>query len=180
MSRTDPNYYRVLPWSIQSCVVIDKKEYTKSFPFCKHDAEEAKKLAKEYSLSLIKSIKDNIPPVRNRSSICKNKKTTGIRGVYRSIYQENRENRSHDWYLRYSVSMYIDKIISNKTFQVGNINTITPFDDLHGYIMASKFRAVYLLSRECETEVNTSFYLNWNKKRLFEKSIEDLYFLSTM
>lgn len=99
----------------------------------------------------------------------KNKTTTGITGVSRTIKYDHRKDKS---YLCYTVFWVKDRKSKNKTFQVGNVHTISADDELHAFRTARLFRNCYEHSIDHDIPFNEEKFAGWKKVRLYE--IEDL------
>lgn len=70
----------------------------------------------------------------------KNKTITGVTGVSRAIKYDHRKDRS---YLCYTVFWIKDRKSRNKTFQTGNVETVTADAELHAFRVARLFRSCY-------------------------------------
>lgn len=95
----------------------------------------------------------------------KNKTTTGLTGVSRTIKYDHRKDKS---YLCYTVFWVKDRKSRNKTFQVGNVGKITPDDELHAFRSARLFRSCYEFAIDNDLPFDPSGFLGWKKKRLYE------------
>lgn len=95
----------------------------------------------------------------------KNKTTTGITGVSKTIKYDRRKDKS---YLCYTVFWVDNGKSRNKTFQVGNIYKITADDELHAFRTARIFRAYYEYSIDNDLAFNDTQFSGWKKKRLYE------------
>ncbi|NOQ17452.1 MAG: hypothetical protein GQ581_10375 [Methyloprofundus sp.] len=96
----------------------------------------------------------------------KNKTTTGLTGVSRTIKYDKRKDKS---YLCYTVFWVCDRKSKNKTFQVGNIETISPDDELHAFRTARIFRSCYEYSIDNDAPFDESLFAGWKKKRLYDE-----------
>ncbi len=95
----------------------------------------------------------------------KNKTTTGITGVSRTIKYDNRKDKS---YLCYTVFWVKDKKSCNKTFQVGNVDTLTADEELHAFRTARVFRNCYEHSIDNDLRFDERKFSGWKKQRLYE------------
>ena len=95
----------------------------------------------------------------------KNKTTTGITGVSRTIKYDQRKDKS---YLCYTVFWVKDHKSRNKTFQVGNIETVTADDEFHAFRTAKLFRSCYEHSIDNDLQFNDDKFRGWKKLRLYE------------
>jgi hypothetical protein len=97
----------------------------------------------------------------------KNKTTTGVTGVSRTIKYDYRKDKS---YLCYTVFWVKDRKSRNKTFQVGNVQTVTADDELHAFRTARLFRTCYEHSIDHDLAFNDTKFAGWKKTRLYENS----------
>jgi len=95
----------------------------------------------------------------------KNKTTTGVTGVSRTIKYDHRKDKS---YLCYTVFWVKDRKSKNKTFQVGNVQTITADDELHAFRTARLFRNCYEHSIDHDIPFHEDKFVGWKKVRLYE------------
>ncbi len=95
----------------------------------------------------------------------KNKTTTGLTGVSRTIKYDRRKDKS---YLCYTVFWVCNKKSKNKTFQVGNIESITADNELHAFRTARLFRSYYEYAIDHDLQFDDSLFAGWKKKRLYE------------
>jgi hypothetical protein len=94
-----------------------------------------------------------------------NKITTGITGVSRTIKYDKRKDKS---YLCYTVFWIKDGKPRNKTFQVGNIKTVTADQELHAFRTAVLFRKAYEYAIDNDRSFDDSLFKNWKNQRLYE------------
>ncbi len=97
----------------------------------------------------------------------KNKTTTGVTGVSKTIKYDHRKDKS---YLCYTVFWVHNSKSKNKTFQVGNVAKITADDELHAFRTARLFRSCYEYAIDNDLEFDESKFAGWKKKRLYEDS----------
>lgn len=103
----------------------------------------------------------------------KNKTTTGITGVSRTIKFDHRKDKS---YLCYTVFWVQDGKSRNKTFQVGNVDSITADDELHAFRTARLFRNCYEHAIDNDAKFDDSKFANWKKQRIYENETFDAVF----
>ncbi|PKM10771.1 MAG: hypothetical protein CVV13_11745 [Gammaproteobacteria bacterium HGW-Gammaproteobacteria-3] len=96
----------------------------------------------------------------------KNKTTTGLTGVSRTIKYDHRKDKR---YLCYTVFWVKDKKSRNKTFQVGNIEAISADDELHAFRTARLFRSLYEYAIDYDLEFDDSQFAGWKKRRLYDE-----------
>ncbi len=96
----------------------------------------------------------------------KNKTTTGITGVSRTIKHDRRKDKS---YLCYTVFWVFNGKSKNKTFQVGNIDTLTADEEFHAFRTARLFRVLYEYSIDNDTRFDEKLFAGWKKKRLYDE-----------
>lgn len=101
----------------------------------------------------------------------KNKTTTGVTGVSRTIKYDHRKDKS---YLCYTVFWVKDRKSKNKTFQVGNIEKVTADDELHAFRTARLFRSCYEYAIDNDLPFNDKIFTGWKKVRLYENSELDI------
>jgi hypothetical protein len=99
----------------------------------------------------------------------KNKTTTGVTGVSRTIKYDHRKDKS---YLCYTVFWVSNCKSRNKTFQVGNVDKVTADDELHAFRTAKLFRSCYEHSIDNDLQFYDGKFAGWKKLRLYED--EDL------
>ncbi|MGR9071516.1 MAG: hypothetical protein ACU833_00470 [Gammaproteobacteria bacterium] len=95
----------------------------------------------------------------------KNKTTTGVTGVSRTIKFDHRKNKK---YLCYTVFWVKNGKSKNKTFQVGNVEKITPDQELHAFRTARLFRSCYEYSIDYDLPFEEGKFSGWKKRRLYE------------
>ena len=94
-----------------------------------------------------------------------NKISTGMTGVSRTIKYDKRKDKS---YLCYTVFWIKEGKPRNKTFQVGNINTVTADQELHAYRTAVLFRKAYEYAIDNDRPFDDLLFKNWKNLRLYE------------
>lgn len=95
----------------------------------------------------------------------KNKTTTGVTGVSRTIKFDHRKDKS---YLCYTVFWVCNGKARNKTFQVGNVEKVTADDELHAFRTARLFRSCYEHAIDNDLEFHDELFANWKKTRLYD------------
>ncbi len=95
----------------------------------------------------------------------KNKTTTGLTGVSRTIKFDRRKDKR---YLCYTVFWVCNGKSKNKTFQVGNVETITADDELHAFRTARLFRSCYEYAIDNDLTFDDTPFAGWKKKRIYE------------
>jgi len=95
----------------------------------------------------------------------KNKTTTGVTGVSRTIKYDHRKNKS---YLCYTVFWVKNVKSRNKTFQVGNVEKVSADDELHAFRTARLFRSCYEFAIDNDLPFNDGQFVGWKKNRLYE------------
>ncbi|MCX7089464.1 MAG: hypothetical protein NTV00_15610 [Methylococcales bacterium] len=99
----------------------------------------------------------------------KNKTSTGVTGVSKTIKYDHRKDKS---YLCYTVFWVNNRKSCNKTFQVGNVITVTADDELHAFRTARLFRMCYEHAIDHDIPFHDEKFVGWKKVRLYEN--EDL------
>lgn len=95
----------------------------------------------------------------------KNKTTTGVTGVSRTIKYDHRKNKS---YLCYTVFWVKNGKSRNKTFQVGNVEKVSADDELHAFRTARLFRSCYEFAIDNDLPFKDDQFVGWKKTRLYE------------
>lgn len=95
----------------------------------------------------------------------KNKTTTGVTGVSKTIKYDHRKDKS---YLCYTVFWVQNRKSKNKTFQVGNVSKITADDELHAFRTARLFRSCYEYAIDNDLDFDETKFAGWKKKRLYD------------
>ncbi len=100
------------------------------------------------------------------------KKSTGIRGVTRSLqYDKRRDIHS----LVYGVRWHDNDKIKNRTFFVGQAGQVSADDDFHAFRTAVFFRYEYELCLELNMAFYPQRYADWKTNRLYETAFHQLY-----
>lgn len=95
----------------------------------------------------------------------RNKISTGVTGVSRTIKYDKRKDKS---YLCYTVFWIKDGKPRNKTFQVGNVKSVTADQELHAYRTAVAFRKAYEYAIDHDHPFDDTLFRNWKRTRLYE------------
>jgi hypothetical protein len=95
----------------------------------------------------------------------KNKTTTGITGVSRTIKYDLRKSKS---YLCYTVFWVDNGKSRNKTFQVGNVESVTTDGELHAFRTARLFRSCYEHAIDNDLPFNDGMFVAWKKRRIYD------------
>ena len=146
-------------------IVRQKKEYSRYFS---HTLWRSKKKA----LSAAIHWRDQLLVVLGKSqntigvsqSPLPTKKTTGVRGVSRSIGYDARRDYH---YLEYQVHWRTDGRARNRTFYVGSLKNVTADQDFHAFRTAVLFRKEF---EECfvnKKQFRPERYKNWKTERFY-------------
>jgi|GEM_PF-166530 len=100
------------------------------------------------------------------------KKTTGVRGVTRSIQYDKRRDA---YSLVYGVRWHDKDKIKNRTFFVGQVDGVTADEDFHAFRTAVLFRYEYELCLELNVPFCSERYVNWKTSRLYDIAFNQLY-----
>jgi len=95
----------------------------------------------------------------------KNKISTGVTGVSRTIKYDHRKDKN---YLCYSVFWVNHGTPSNKTFQVGNVDKVSADDELHAFRTAKLFRSCYEFAIDNDDVFYAELFSGWKKTRLYD------------
>ena len=98
-----------------------------------------------------------------------NNKSTGIRGVTKTVTLDKRRNKS---YLVYQVHWKHKDVVKNKKFQVGSVDTVTADQEIHAFRTAVHFRKAYEMSVLEDLDFDSQWYQNWKTNRLYESPIQ--------
>ena len=98
-----------------------------------------------------------------------NNKTTGVRGVTKTITFDKRRDVH---YLVYQVHWKQKGNVKNRKFQVGAVDNITPDQELHAFRTAMHFRKAYEMCVEMDIDFDSSWYSNWKKNRLYDMPLD--------
>lgn len=99
-------------------------------------------------------------------TIISTKKTTGIRGVSKSIQFDKRRSV---YYMVYSVHWRINGKVKTKTFHVGRADDVTADQEVHAFRTAVRFRREYELSKAMEDTFNPDAFKLWRDNRLYDQ-----------
>ncbi len=114
---------------------------------------------------------DKYLPERN---IISSKRTTGIRGVSRSVQYDKRRD-AH--YLVYSVHWRKNGKACTKTFHVGRVGEVGADEEFHAFRTAVRFRREYELCKAHDEDFVADHFKHWRKVRLYDEA-EQAMFLS--
>lgn len=98
----------------------------------------------------------------------RNKITTGVTGVSRTVKYDRRKDKS---YLCYTVFWVHDGKPRNKTFQVGNIEAVTADDEFHAFRTAVLFRKSYEYAIDNDIPFDDSPFRDWKEARLYDRPV---------
>jgi len=98
-----------------------------------------------------------------------NNKTTGVRGVTKSVALDKRRNIR---YLVYQVHWKQNGMVKNRKFQVGQVGKVTADQELHCFRTALHFRKAYETCVELDFDFDPQWYVSWKKNRLYETPID--------
>lgn len=98
--------------------------------------------------------------------IFSNKKTTGIRGVSRSV---QRDKRNGAYYVVYNVHWYKMGKATSKTFHVGREDKVSADQEFHAFRTAVQFRREYELHKAGGIEFSPDDFKQWKTIRIYEK-----------
>ena len=94
----------------------------------------------------------------------KNKTSTGVTGVSRTIKFDHRKDKS---YLCYTVFWVCNGKARNKTFQVGNIDKVTADQELHAFRTARVFRSCYEFAIDNDLQFHDECFAVWKLTRIY-------------
>ncbi len=153
------------PKGFQVRIVRNKKEYSRYFSHgrwgSKLKALEGAKSWRDQMLASLGDVNRYLP----ERAIASHKRTTGIRGVSRSVQYDK---RSDVHYLVYSVHWRIAGKAHTKTFYVGRMGEVSADEEFHAFRTAAQFRHEYELSKAAEIPFHPERFKLWKEKRLYE------------
>ncbi len=100
------------------------------------------------------------------------KKSTGVRGVTRSLQYDKRRDV---YSLVYGVRWHDNNKIKNRTFYVGPVGQITADQDFHAFRTAVLFRYEYELCLELDIVFYPQRYVDWKTNRLYDIAFNQFY-----
>ncbi len=105
--------------------------------------------------------------------IFSNKKTTGIRGVSRSVQLDKRNGA---YYVVYSVHWRREGKPASKTFHVGRVGEVSADQEFHAFRTAVQFRREYELHKADGEPFDPNGFKQWKKIRLYERGGNTCFF----
>jgi hypothetical protein len=100
------------------------------------------------------------------------KKTTGVRGVTRSLQYDKRRDV---YSLVYGVRWHDNDNIKNRTFFVGTAGNVSADQDFHAFRTAVMFRYEYELCLELNVGFYPQRYVSWKTNRLYDVAFNQFY-----
>lgn len=100
----------------------------------------------------------------------RNKTTTGVTGVSRTVKFDSRKDKR---YLCYTVFWVKNGKSRNKTFQVGNVQSVTADAELHAFRTARLFRSCYEYAIDNDAEFDDTRFTDWKRLRLYDDETLD-------
>lgn len=153
------------PKGFQVRIVRNKKEHSRYFSH-KQWGSKIKALTgarnwRDQMLVSLGKVSKNLP----ERTITSHKKTTGVRGVSRSIQYDKRRD-THC--LVYSVHWRMAGKARTKTFHVGLIGGVSADEEFHAFRTAMQFRREYEMSVVDSLPFIPEDYKHWRTSRLYE------------
>ena len=150
-------------------IVRNKKEYSRYFAHrqwgSKRKALEGARSWRDQMLVSLGGRHKYLPDL----GVIASKKTTGVRGVSRSVQYDKRRDV---YYLVYSVHWRIEGKANTKTFHVGRVEDVTADQEFHAFRTAVRFRHEYELSVADGEPFYPERFKLWRTTRLYEESRE--------
>ena len=100
------------------------------------------------------------------------KKSTGVRGVTRSLQYDKRRDV---YSLIYGVRWHDNNKVKNRTFFVGAAGTVSADQDFHAFRTAVLFRYEYELCLELNIAFYPQRYVDWKTNRLYDIAFNQFY-----
>ncbi len=154
------------PKGFQVRIVRNKKEHSRYFSHQQWGSKQkALNGARNWRDQMLVSLGGPNRYLPERA-VFSNKRTTGIRGVSRSI-QYDKRNDTH--YLVYSVHWRKSGKAHTKTFYVGRADKVNADEEFHAFRTAVRFRREYELSKADAAPFYPERFKEWRNKRLYEE-----------
>ena len=102
----------------------------------------------------------------------RNKISTGVTGVSRTIKYDRRKDKH---YLCYSVFWVHEGKARNKTFQVGNVDSVTADTELHAFRTAVIFRKSYEYAIDNDLPFDDKMFRGWKTRRVYDGRPDAVY-----
>ncbi len=159
ITQPDPNGFQVR-------IVRNKKEYSRYFSYRLWGGRKKALMGainwRDQMLVSLGSVNKYLP----ERTINPTKRTTGVRGVSRSVQYDKRRD-CH--YVVYSVHWRNNGRPTTKTFHVGRLESVTPDEEFHAFRTAVRFRHEYELAKSEDLPFDPSRFKSWKKRRLYEE-----------
>lgn len=153
------------PKGFQVRIVRNKKEYSRYFSHGRWGSKlKALKGARNWRDQMLVSL-GSVERYLPERAIASHKKTTGVRGVSKSIQYDKRWD-TH--YLVYSAHWRKAGKAHTKTFYVGRMGTVDADAEFHAFRTAAQFRHEYELSKAEELPFYPERFKLWKKERFYE------------
>lgn len=91
--------------------------------------------------------------------------STGVTGISRCVRHDKRKDKS---YMTFSVFWKLNGKNKTRTFQAGNVDSITDDDEAHAFRTAMHFRKNYEYCIDHNKFFNDLAYTQWQTKKLYE------------
>ena len=154
------------PKGFQVRIVRNKKEHSRYFAHRQWGSKQKALIgARNWRDQMLVSLGSENKYLPERK-IFTNKKTTGIRGVSRSVQLDKRNGVN---YVVYSVHWRRAEKASTKTFYVGRANEVSADQEFHAFRTAVQFRREYELYKSEDVAFNPDGFKQWKIERLYEK-----------
>jgi len=154
------------PLGFQVRIVRNKKEHSRYFSHrqwgSRNKALAGARHWRDQMLIALGSIDKYLPDLKINST----KRTTGIRGVSRSIQHDKRKDIH---YLVYSVHWRKSGKAHTKTFHVGRADTVTADEEFHAFRTAVRFRREYELCTADGESFSPDYFKDWRNTRKYEE-----------
>ncbi len=153
------------PKGFQVRIVRNKKEYSRYFAHQqwggKNRALNGARNWRDQMLVSLGSVQKYLPEKR----IIGSKRTTGVRGVSRSVQLDRRRDT---YYLVYSVHWRKKGKPCTKSFHVGRLDKVDADQEFHAFRTAVRFRQEYELSVAEDLPFYPEKFKSWRENRLYE------------
>ena len=154
------------PKGFQVRIVRNRKEHSRYFSHVqwgdKNKALNAAQSWRDQMLISLGGINKNL----SNKSINPTKKTTGIRGVSRSLQYDKRRDVH---YLVYSVHWRKNGKATTKTFYVGRVENVNADEEFHAFRTAVRFRREYEISKTEDFPFYPERFKLWRNSRIYDE-----------
>lgn len=156
------------PKGFQVRIVRNKKEHSRYFAHNQWGGRtKALDRARSWRDQMLVSL-GKVNASLSDKTINSRKRTTGIRGVSRSMQYDKRRDF---YYLVYSVHWRKEGKAHTKTFYVGELDKVSADQEFHAFRTAARFRREYEISHEYGESIHPERFKKWKTCKLYEEKM---------